>query len=349
MGFFTDAERQSLRIEGMILHVVGEEEFTPEPALGLDHTAFFVARILDTDVAPVYSFKDTSITRDTLERMAREEVTFEAGAQALSRDFSRLHGATAREGAFFVFALRTGDPRVHLYSLIKYDYREAIEQAEDRHVQHRLRRIIHALIDDKKAIQKSALIRVVDGQAEAEVAVRDRARPAPEIADYFATFLDVERNRSDEDLNRAVLEVLRRTLQESKDALPGQDVARALQHARGVLRDRQEIGEDAIVEAVLAAADNPEDENVRSALERRTTQKLRAYKLTGLVFRPDRNVLRRPPLHKLRTTEGVTVTYPDDADAVTVRRARNPDGEGEVITITTDRIVEDTFVRDPAR
>lgn len=45
MGFFTDAERQSLRIEGMILHVVGEEEFTPEPALGLDHAAFFVARM----------------------------------------------------------------------------------------------------------------------------------------------------------------------------------------------------------------------------------------------------------------------------------------------------------------
>ncbi|PPT30111.1 nucleoid-associated protein [Xanthomonas arboricola] len=349
MGFFTDIERQSLRIEGMSLHVVGEEEFTPEPALGLDHAAFFIARILDTDVAPVYGFREVSTSRETIERMARDEATFEISAQTLARDFSRLHGTTARDGAFFVFALRTEDPHVRIYSLIKYDYREAIEQAEDPHGQHRLRRIVHALTDDKKAIQKSALVRVVDGQAEATVAARDRAKPAPEIADYFATFLDVERNRSDQDLNRAVLEVLRKTLQESKEFLPNQDVARALQHARGILRDRQEIGEEAIIEAVMAAADNPDDENVRATLERRASQKLRAYKLTGLVFRPDRNVLRRPPLHKLRTTEGVTVIYPDDAEAVTLRRERNLEGNGEVITITTDCIVEDTFVRDPAR
>ena len=349
MGFLTDVERQSLQIEAMILHVVGDENFTPEPVRPVEHATFFVGRILETDVAAVYAFKEVSNARNALERIACGNDAFEAGAQTLSREFSRFHGASARDGAFFIFALRADDPGTQLYSMIKYDYREAIEQAEDEDGQQRLRRIIHAFIDDKKAIQKSALIRVVHGRAEVAVAARDRSKPAPEIADYFATFLDVERSRNDNELNQALVETLRKTFQESKDVLPGNDVARAMRSAKATLRDRQEINEQAVVEAVLAAAGHPQDEEVRSLLQTRTAQRLRTHKLTGLVFRPDRQILRKPSLRKLVTTEGVTVTYPDEADAVTVRRERNPNGGGEVITITTDRIVEDSVVRDPAR
>lgn len=349
MGFLTDAERQNLQIEAMILHVVGEEDFTPEPERQVEHAAFFVGRILETDVAAVYAFKDVSRARSALERISRGESEFEAGAQDLSREFSRLHGASTRDGAFFIFSLRTDDPNIRLYSMIKYDYREAIEQAEDRHGNQLLRRIINAFIDDKKAIQKSALIRIVDGQAEAAVAARDRVKPAPEIADYFATFLDVERTRNDNELTRAVVETLRKIFQESKDVLPEKDVARALRSATATLRDRQEVDEQAVTDAVLAAAGHPQDDDVQTLLCGRTARKLRTQKLAGLVFRPDRQILRKPPVRRLVTTEGVTVTYPDEADAVTVRRQRNPNGGGEVITITTDHVVEDSVVRDPAR
>jgi hypothetical protein len=60
MGFFTDDERNTLQIEAMILHVVGEDPFVQEPARPVEHAEFFVGRILSTDVAPVYSFFDTS-------------------------------------------------------------------------------------------------------------------------------------------------------------------------------------------------------------------------------------------------------------------------------------------------
>lgn len=349
MGFLNENERDQLRIEAMTLHVVGEADFDPQPAQVVEHANFFIGRILDTDAAAVYQFKNVSHARDLLEAMAADALAFEGGAQDLSREFSRQHGATARDGAFFIFALRTDDPGVRIYSLIKYDYREAIEQAEGADGQQRLRRIIHAFIDDKRAIQKAALIRVVNGQADAMVAARDRTRPSPEIADYFATFLDVERTLSDDELNRLLVEALRKTLMECKAVLPNQDAASALQQAKAVLRDRQRIDEESIVDAIIAAAGHPADEQTRTLLRRKTTQKLRTHRLAGLEFAPNRQVLRKPPLRKVRTTEGVTVTYPDEADSVTVRRQRNPDGEGEVITITTDRIVEDTVVPDRAR
>ena len=41
--------------------------------------------------------------------------------------------------------------------------------------------------------------------------------------------------------------------------------------------------------------------------------------------------------------------YPEEVNAVTVQRVRNPEGEGETITITTARVVEDSVVSDRAR
>jgi hypothetical protein len=349
MSFLTPAERASLEIEAMILHVVGDTEpFVPEPERPVEHEAFFIARIVDTDASAVHSFNEGSITKAGLERIARGQDTFELGAQELSRQFARWHGTTAGDGAFFIFSMRVEDPRVRIYSLVKYDYREAIEQMDDAAGESHLRRVVHAFIDDKRAIQKSALVRVVDGQAEVLVAARDRVRAPPDIADYFAGYLDVTRSRNDEELNRAVVEVLRKTLQDVKEVLPQQDVPQALRHAQGVLRDRQQIDEAAIEDAILAAAGNPAEEAARINLQRRTAHYIDRQKLNGLAFPPDRQVLRRPPIRRLKTVEGVTVTYPDEAGIVTVQRGANPNG-GAVITITTDRIEEDAVVADRTR
>ena len=349
MSFFTAAERASLQIEAMILHVVGDAEpFTPEPERLVEHEAFFIARIVDTDASPVHSFNDGSTTKAGLERIARGEGTFEGGAQELSRQFALWHGTTAGDGAFFIFALRVDDPAVRIYSLIKYDYREVIEQLDDAAGESQLRRIVHAFIDDKRAIQKSALIRILNGDGEILVAARDRVRAAPDIADYFARYLDVIRSRNDEELNRAVVEVLRKTLQDVKELLPQGDVPQALRHAKGVLRDRQQIDEAAISDAILAAAGNPAEEVTRIALQRRAAHHIDRQKLNGLAFPPDRQLLRRPPIRRLKTVEGVTVMYPDEAGVVTVQRGANPNG-GAIITITTDRIEEDALVPDRPR
>ena len=347
LGFITDDENGSLHITNMILHVVGGGEFVPEAARAVEHEEFFIARIRDTDVSPVYSFEPASNTKAQIERIATGAVSFEAGAQALSRDFSRLHVGSSRDGALFIFELSTHDPEVKLYSLVKYDYREAIEQ-EAAGEGGLLRRIVTAFIADKKAIQKSTIVRVVDGVAELPISTRDRMKPSPEIGDYFAAFLDASRTLSDEELNKKVVEVLRTTLAACKDLLPEQDVAGAFRHAQGILRDRQEINEAAITDAILAAAGSPEDEEARSMLQSTTRRRIRAAKLEGLEFRPDRQVLRRPPLRKVRTTEGVSLTYPDEAEGVIVRRERLAAG-AERFTITTACVTEDKLVRDSAR
>lgn len=347
MAFFSDLEAESLVIENMILHVVGGGEFVPEPARTVEHSEFFVARIQDIDVAPIYSFHPNSKTKDHIEKIANKTLSFESGTQELSREFSKLHGGSSRDGALFIFELSCNIENVKLYCLIKYDYREAIEQSAGEKGDV-LRRIVHAFIADKRAIQKSALIRVVNGVAEASVATRDRMKPSPEIGDYFANFLDVSRTRSDRELNDKVVDVLRMTLSSAKNFLPNNDVPLAFRHAKSVLRDRQEISEDAISDAILAAAGNPESEEVRGELLTITLRKIKSAKLDGLVFKPVADILGRPPMRKIRTTEGVTITYPDDVDGVTVTRTPNPKG-GEKIIVDTKQVTEDNVVRDPTR
>lgn len=188
MGFLTDAEKGDLHIINMALHVVGGGAFTPEAARVVEHEEFFIARIQDTDLASVYSFDPASQTKVAIERIATGQIGFEEGAQHISREFSRLHGGTKRDGAFFIFELQSEAENTKIYSLIKYDYREAIEQSDADHGPL-LRRIVHAFIADKKAIQKSAIVRVINGAAELAISTRDRMKPAPAIGDYFASFL----------------------------------------------------------------------------------------------------------------------------------------------------------------
>lgn len=344
MGFLTEQQNASLQIDHMILHVVRDGPFDPALSRNVEHSDFFIERIRNTDVASVYSFEAESFVKAHVGQIARGELAFEAGAQALSREFSRLHHGGHKAGAFFIFQLSCDQPNVQLFSLIKYDYQEVIEQAEGDEG-NLLRRILQAFVAEKKAIQKSAIIRVVDGVVEESISTLDRMKQAPAIGDYFASYLHVQRQRSDDELTLAVKEVVRQTLADSRDVLPNRNLPQAIQRAQALLRDRLQIDEDAIQEAILVAAGNPEDEEVRSQLQTRTRRKLRTAKLEGLAFPPSARILQRPPVRQVKTTEGVILIYPDDAAAGTVRRVEAADG-GEVITITTQHVTEDRVVRD---
>lgn len=349
MGFLTDEESASLTIRRMILHVVGEGEF--EPATEIDDITeenFFLDRVKDVDHDAVYSFVPESTTRRTLSLMAQGQMSFEEGARSLSRDFARFHTARRpREGVFFVFELGVQDAETDIYALIKYDFSEALEQM-DAEVGTQLRRIVQALIGDKKAIQKSCLIRVQNEEVGNSISTHDRMKPGSEIVDYFAAFLEAKRDRTDQDLNRAAADVVREVLAKHKDALPERDVARAVRQAKSALRDRQQIDQAAIEEAVLAAAGNPEQEDVRGALVRTVAYRTKARKLQGVAFRPDTQIWRRPNLTELKTREGVVIRYPDDQTGASVFRDARAGG-GEVIRIETQAVVEEAVVRESAR
>ncbi|WP_162783814.1 nucleoid-associated protein [Devosia naphthalenivorans] len=332
----------------MILHIVGgEDDFLPQPEFEeIEHQDFFLARLLDVDVAPVHQFADASTTKAALERLARSEENFETAAQSLSRSFANHHRGNSRDGAFFVFEMRMGGDDV-VYALAKYDYSQAIERY-DREGRSGLRQIIQAFIADRKAIQKSCLVRVKDGVADSMVAARDRMKQAPDLTEYFERFLDVSRSRSDQELTQGLKDAVLAVLKSCQDLLPDRDLAAAHAVARDALRNRESVDNEAVQEAVFIAAGRPEDEATKERLDKATFRSLKAKRLDGIAFRPDPAAMGKASRKKIATAEGVRLEYPGGLENNGVARSAEPGGGTRITIITKKELVVDDVVPERA-
>lgn len=351
MGILGDDELTTLSISRMTLHVVGDPDaaFEEQPEFEeIEHGEFFLARLQDVDVAPVHEFAEASETKLLIESIAKGDITFEKGAQRMSRLFAKQHRGNSSDGAFFVFELvgATKDDRV--YGLAKYDYSQAIERF-DKGGKSGLRQIVQAFIADRRAIQKSCFIRVVDGDAKLAVSARDRSKQAPDLTDYFAGFLDVSRTRSDNELTKTLDIAVLKVLKDCKDLLPGGDVTVAYKIAREALRQRDSLDNDAVVEAIVLSAGSPEDEAVRTRLDKTVRRVLKTNKLDGVTFKPDRTVFSVSKRQKVQTAEGVNLDYPGSLENNGVTRQATPGGGTRFIIETAKDLVVDVPVTEKVR
>lgn len=339
MGYLTDKEIESLRVTRMIIHLVGQqdEEFAPREEIPVQQEGFFRARIQSEAGDGVHAFADTSAVKPVLEKMARGELEFEDGGQQLARRFWDLHVRQSVSGAFFVIELRTNATDAVFYALIKYDYREAVELAND---QSTLRAIVQAFVKEKKAVQKFCLVRVTGGAAAAHVCASDRMKDAPDLTDYFEKYLGVYRTRSDKELSDRLDEAIRGTMEEIRHLLPGRDVGGAVGRAKTALQGRNTVTNDDVVEAVLHAADRPTAEDIRADIDRVTRKRLRKQNLQDVEFRPDPDSLKVRPRRLVKTAEQVRLEFP--AEEINHTVFREHDGELVTITIKTRKpLVED--------
>jgi hypothetical protein len=340
MTYFAEDELDDLRVQRMIIHLVGkpDEPFVPQPQIDVQQEEFFRARIIAEAGDGVHSFAGDSPVKATLESIARGDTAFEAGGQVLARRFWEMHVRQSTAGAFFVLELYADDEDVCYYALIKYDYREAVElsHADGRSV---LRAIVQAFVKEKRAVQKFFLVRVRNGVADANVSASDRMKEAPDLTDYFERYLGVSRARSTEELSRKLIEAIRRTCEDLRDGLPRQNVGDAVAAAMGSLAGRGSVTNDDVVDAVLHAASRPEGEEIRTRIDRATRRRLKNQHLDDVEFRPDPDTLRVQPRRVVRTAEQVKLEFPAEELGHTVFRDEN--AEGVVFTIRPSRLIED--------
>lgn len=347
MGFFSDGERADLRIERMIMHVVGEPTFTAAREFPrVEQEAYFLDRLLAMDSAAVFQFLEGSVTQATLEQMAVENTPFQTGARHLSRQFGLSHPGQSKDGAFFIFQLAVADPATRLYAMLKYDYKTVLAKSRTSSTKQ-LRKIVDAFVQDASALQKSCLVRVTDGLAASEVSAKDRMGKSPDLTDYFRSFLDVERARTDQELNKTAASVLVDVLSKRKLDLPGQDIGGALRVAYDVLRNSTSVNADSIAHAVVVAAQAPVDSDLMQSLRKEIFRAVKHYRLDGLDFPPDAVVLQGAARKIVTTREKVLLKYPEALEGTVVTRETRSDGSA-VITIKTREITGDRVVADRA-
>ncbi len=348
MGFLSDEEIASLRIAKMNYQIVGDEEFAPRrPMANVEFEHFFLARIADMDASSLFRFSEHSAARDLVQRIASERVQFAQGGVQLARDFHGRHVGQSSSGAFFFFELHVADESIRLYSMLKYDYREVLAPSRSNG-SRQLRKIVEAFVQDKRALQKSCLIRVRDGIAEDEISARDRNGKSPDITDFFSAFLSVERSRDDKELNQQVYLALTDVLKSHQELLPEGGISQALAVARERLRTASVISDSTALDALMLAAGRPSEPEFAESLEKALQRSMKRRKVSGLEFAPDENVLKKSVRKKLSTKEGVNLDYPQYLEGSRVTMEDLPTG-GRKITITTDRLEVDKVVSETAR
>lgn len=345
MPFFTDEELNTLEVDRLILHVVGNEaNFEPQDEIADgEHTDFFLTRIRDAAGSAIHRFNENSQTKRALGEIDRGETDFVVGARELSRRFADGHGGASSAGAFFVVRLTCAVEEVRFYALIKYDYREAIELARRRGQQF-LRTIVQAFVREKRAIQKFSLIRVEGGVVASEVSAFDRMGKIPDLTNYFSVYLDVVRQRDTAGLTSDLNEVLRKTFSIIQESVPNRDCVAALGAAKEVLRGRPSVDNDAVIEAVLVGAGEPDDEELRTRIERATLSELRRKRLDGVEFRPNQDIFRRRPSRRMATPEGVVIQFPGDLEGNLVSKHRTPGGDLEIRVVAPNGLAQDETV-----
>lgn len=344
MGFFTDNEKLGLRIERMIMHVVSKSPFQNATQFSqVEHESYFLARLADMDAASNFEFVEESVTKDTIRKMGSGEITFQAGSRLLSRAFATTHSGNTKDGAFFIFEMSSGNSAAQFYAMLKYDYKTVLARSRKVDATKNLRKIIDAFVQDSTALQKSCIVRYENGAVSAVVSAKDRMGKAPDLTDYFKRFLDVVRDRSDEELNRAASSVVLEVLRKHESLLPVGGIKPALQVAHEILRSAEEITSDVIVRAVVRAVAIKDDQPFIDNLSKETLRRVHSSGLDGLNFPPVASVYRRANRVILKTKELVEIAYPAGLEGTRVIRVASNDG-GEVITITTGSKVEEKIV-----
>lgn len=200
-----------------------------------------------------------------------------------------------------------------------------------------LRRIVQAFVKDKRALQKSALVRAISGTVEEVVAVRDRAAKAPAITDFFTAFLSVTRNRDDIELNREALAAVNELVRQAPEGTWPKGKVQAIRAIRKILRDSPHISENVVFQAALVAAGRPDQQESIDELRKLGERVWRRRKLRGLEFAPDSNVFQVAQRRVIRTVERIQLSYPDELTGVRVVTDTLGDGSTK-ITILTEQI-----------
>lgn len=323
MAFFDEQQLAALSIERMVFHLVGPsdgdfvrlEEVSPGK-----FEEFFLELIRHVNSGTPYSFSDASATRERLSRILATPDVFQEESERLADDFHRKHGGSTSKGAFLVFVLRSGAEQT--FALLKYDDEEVVAYDMKDGAGGRKRVTLDALertfVQNREALQKSALIRLTD--TGGELRVLDR-RNQQRVALYFEAFLDAVRIHEDAELTEKLVKVTREVLRDSEDLVPP-DVYRELTKrtydaaALGVTLDADD--QKGFLDTVMGRklADNDE-------LVTRFKRALRRARIEGVPVTLDPSNVRRPSSVRYMTVNQIQIRVPiDKRDFVEVEADR---------------------------
>lgn len=316
MAFFDEHQLAALRIEQMVFHLVGPkaENFVRLEAIDPGpFTGFFLERIGSVNSGAPYEFTDASATRERLARISADPSRFQDESEKLADDFQREHGGATAAGAFLVFRLTAGAEE--FFALLKYDDETVltydVEEADGGRKRVNLEALERTFVQNREALQKSALVRLTDGGGELRVLDR---RNQQKVARYFEAFLAAKRLHDDADLTERLVKLTRDLIRANKDLVPPEVHREANRRCYNAAAAGGQIGVDdqkRYLEAVVGQAladDHPLVERYRAALRRE--------RIEGAPVTLNPEKVRPPALVRYVTKNQIQIRVPNDMEQV---------------------------------
>ena len=334
MPVLSEEEKSALRVENFIFHAVhhGEVEPTLHDAVPLGpFEEFFVKRVLDTVKGNRFVFTPGSSTMTALRGIEEDPGSFVETSKRLARQFHRAddrdrHDGRFKRGILMVTSLSSGTRRFH--SLIKLDHFERVLDIVDQDAGATLAEVRNPVSENKKALQKSALIEL-DGEGGNLVVIDHGKRSG--ITDFFQGFLGVARAREASELTAAVAKTVLKTVQAHAGELPPEMATQWRQRLADVAVRRLECDTDQVFADLFGAGGS---EAVRATWD----AQLEAHGVAGEGFLFDHAKLPAGGPKKYRTAENIEINVPPGA-LDTFSWDPQPDGS-IVITIRTGTLTE---------
>ena len=309
MPVLSDEDKAALRVESFIFHAVhhGHAEPTLHDEVPIGRLAgFFIERVIDTLKGNRYVFDDGSTTLRALQGIEADPGAFVETSKELARQFHRTEGRERHDGRFkrgilMVTCLRAGDRRFH--SLIKYDHSERVIDIIERGLGADLEEVPNPLTENKKALQKSALIELdADG---GKLVVIDQSKRSG-ITDFFRDFLGVRRALGEDEMTKAVEKCVRRTVLAHSADLPPEITSQWKQRLTDIAARRRDFDADQCFGDLFGAHETP-------AMRDPWVSQLAANGIEGEAFGFDPDSLPDTGPKRYRTAENIDIVVPPGA------------------------------------
>lgn len=365
MALLTEDEIGSLTVERMIFHVVRPEAQDPlflAEVKPLRHGDFFVERIKETLNGAAYLFAPGSGMPALLAR-AMPKGDGQDEFVKVSRELAERFKIKVKQdkryapGVLMLFLLKIGDGEERCTAIIKYEHRQVISYSYLKDAAGNpvlddggnpvpdLQSLLDTFTEDRKAMQKSAVIRFGSKDAAEEDSRKDRlvvidhsSGRYRDASQHFANFLDIKRAMEPADMTKrlenAAVEAIKAHKNDVPPAVakaPKRFVREAMARMDGFDHEKPEEFLGAVVQGL--APDAPILKSFQT--------KLSGYGLATEAFRFEGARPPEPEYRRLVTEESVVVYFKKEHEKAGKVHVAKENGGGVTITVRSTGLVWD--------
>lgn len=309
-------EKDSFEIEKFIFHIIIQEEINPLYLDAIELTPqqvnFFKERFIDVSEGIQHLFQDkknSGFYDDCLSILADPDKNFIEVSKKITASFKGHHNKNTNDGVFITSLVKVEGTR-YLIFFLKLDHRKVYEYTVEKK-KALLHEITKTFVEDKKAIQKSALVDVSDHYGWDVLATDRTATGRTALRKFFSDFLSVIEKETPSKLTEKAAGSVRLWAIANKPALdPKQEISAYKKRAIDYLSSTARFKTKDFINAVI------QDEN-----DARKEKLLKSFKdycdeigLSGQSFVPNKNSIDRKTRRNIRrTAEGVKIEWEGDA------------------------------------